>query len=123
MALGTAEHGGETSNAARVHERRIGGRQLLGDDDRPRREHCERLERLLDEVADEPDRKSTRLNSSHRCISYAVFCLKKKNRTISASWGKLLRRMSRTCSASHLFRSDRGLCSSSSCRLSRASHR
>src|SRR5437763_2484071 len=27
------------------------------------------------------DRKSTRLNSSHRCISYAVFCLKKKNYT------------------------------------------
>src|SRR5437879_9535953 len=26
------------------------------------------------------DRKSTRLNSSHRCISYAVFCLKKKNK-------------------------------------------
>src|SRR5436189_23709 len=26
-----------------------------------------------------PDRKSTRLNSSHRCNSYAVFCLKKKN--------------------------------------------
>src|SRR5437763_186004 len=25
------------------------------------------------------DRKSTRLNSSHRCISYAVFCLKKKH--------------------------------------------
>src|SRR5437879_7344746 len=28
-----------------------------------------------------PDRKSTRLNSSHRCISYAVFCLKKKTST------------------------------------------
>src|SRR3712207_7881256 len=28
------------------------------------------------------DRKSTRLNSSHANISYAVFCLKKKNRTI-----------------------------------------
>src|SRR5437879_10522516 len=27
---------------------------------------------------EEADRKSTRLNSSHRCISYAVFCLKKK---------------------------------------------
>src|SRR5437763_8027010 len=27
------------------------------------------------------DRKSTRLNSSHRCISYAVFCLKKKKMT------------------------------------------
>src|SRR5437762_8184982 len=33
------------------------------------REH-ERIGRQL-------DRKSTRLNSSHRCISYAVFCLKK----------------------------------------------
>ena len=27
------------------------------------------------------DRKSTRLNSSHQIISYAVFCLKKKNNT------------------------------------------
>src|SRR5437764_3586758 len=31
------------------------------------------------------DRKSTRLNSSHRCISYAVFCLKKKRWT-GAAW-------------------------------------
>src|SRR5256885_2901164 len=30
-------------------------------------------------VRDHPDRKSTRLNSSHLVISYAVFCLKKKN--------------------------------------------
>src|SRR3989454_2587865 len=29
------------------------------------------------------DRKSTRLNSSHLVISYAVFCLKKKTRTVS----------------------------------------
>src|SRR5205814_5880566 len=29
--------------------------------------------------ATDPDRKSTRLNSSHLGISYAVFCLKKKN--------------------------------------------
>src|SRR6266508_6918754 len=28
-----------------------------------------------------PDRKSTRLNSSHVAISYAVFCLKKKNKS------------------------------------------
>src|SRR5207248_10804267 len=28
------------------------------------------------------DRKSTRLNSSHRTISYAVFCLKKKNHNV-----------------------------------------
>src|SRR5437879_9287739 len=31
------------------------------------------------------DRKSTRLNSSHRCISYAVFCLKKKKKNIDDS--------------------------------------
>src|SRR5688572_31803225 len=31
----------------------------------------------------EGDRKSTRLNSSHSQISYAVFCLKKKNEDIS----------------------------------------
>src|SRR5690349_22470230 len=32
-----------------------------------------------------PDRKSTRLNSSHVEISYAVFCLKKKTNTHTAS--------------------------------------
>src|SRR2546429_4834271 len=31
----------------------------------------------------EQDRKSTRLNSSHGYISYAVFCLKKKKKTIT----------------------------------------
>src|SRR2546422_3200800 len=30
-----------------------------------------------------PDRKSTRLNSSHGYISYAVFCLKKKKKKVS----------------------------------------
>src|SRR2546430_13144812 len=34
---------------------------------------------------DDEDRKSTRLNSSHSQISYAVFCLKKKNNTITPS--------------------------------------
>src|SRR5437764_7720493 len=44
-----------------------------------------RFERVIIEtsgVADPAplvDRKSTRLNSSHRCMSYAVVCLKKKN--------------------------------------------
>src|SRR5438552_9154319 len=33
--------------------------------------------RILDEARQ--DRKSTRLNSSHQIISYAVFCLKEKN--------------------------------------------
>src|SRR5258708_8922323 len=35
------------------------------------------------------DRKSTRLNSSHQIISYAVFCLKKKNITSYVSSARL----------------------------------
>src|SRR5436309_7649750 len=35
----------------------------------------------IDEVIADADRKSTRLNSSHVKISYAVFCLKKKKKT------------------------------------------
>src|SRR5436190_7200800 len=34
----------------------------------------------LPRAAEALDRKSTRLNSSHTVISYAVFCLKKKNK-------------------------------------------
>src|SRR5690554_7009623 len=40
---------------------------------------------FIDEVtfnAEHTDRKSTRLNSSHVRISYAVFCLKKKKKTL-----------------------------------------
>src|SRR2546430_11500224 len=68
-------------------------RQLARDDAdpaRPREEEGVALEHrlilvdpLLDEVDGRPaDRKSTRLNSSHSQISYAVFCLKKKNQTL-----------------------------------------
>src|SRR5256885_8375691 len=32
------------------------------------------------DIVTDPDRKSTRLNSSHLVISYAVFCLKKKKK-------------------------------------------
>src|SRR2546427_11713906 len=35
------------------------------------------------EPSDDRDRKSTRLNSSHSQISYAVFCLKKKKKNIT----------------------------------------
>src|SRR5436189_4238717 len=44
--------------------------------------HFASREAMLAEAADR-DRKSTRLNSSHRCISYAVFCLKKKKKNKS----------------------------------------
>src|SRR5690349_23328923 len=43
-----------------------------------RRQHRLRHRHLADHVHVELDRKSTRLNSSHVEISYAVFCLKKK---------------------------------------------
>src|SRR5437762_6536816 len=36
------------------------------------------MARCAIELLSNPDRKSTRLNSSHRCTSYAVFCLKKQ---------------------------------------------
>src|SRR2546422_5955066 len=58
------------------------------DDDRPQEAVKERkfgtsrneLQKLA-EWLDSQDRKSTRLNSSHGYISYAVFCLKKKKTT------------------------------------------
>src|SRR3712207_8380074 len=40
------------------------------------------LEPLVDPFLQVADRKSTRLNSSHANISYAVFCLKKKNKHV-----------------------------------------
>src|SRR5690606_41883031 len=47
-------------------------------------QHLARAERLaghgVDRAGADEDRKSTRLNSSHVKISYAVFCLEKKNR-------------------------------------------
>src|SRR3712207_7650290 len=47
------------------------------------RRHCPGLVPTLRRVENgfQPDRKSTRLNSSHANISYAVFCLKKKTTT------------------------------------------
>src|SRR5690242_20930677 len=68
--------------------RRLPGNHLQGQPS------CERLpasrsDRFAGpaEVCLEPeDRKSTRLNSSHMSISYAVFCLKKKTTTSTRSW-------------------------------------
>src|SRR3712207_7096405 len=49
-------------------------RDLDSEDDRAQ----QRRSALLSDGHEDPDRKSTRLNSSHANISYAVFCLKKK---------------------------------------------
>src|SRR5437667_4293813 len=43
-------------------------------------DHHRRSHRLREHAAPDEDRKSTRLNSSHITISYAVFCLKKKKK-------------------------------------------
>src|SRR5947209_16645831 len=45
-----------------------------------RRRRHQRSRRRLQPVRRDQDRKSTRLNSSHANISYAVFCLKKKKK-------------------------------------------
>src|SRR5256884_1479505 len=45
------------------------------------------LDSIADLMHDPKDRKSTRLNSSHGYISYAVFCLKKKNKYSSGHRG------------------------------------
>src|SRR5947209_13582836 len=45
------------------------------------RNRCRYAACFLRGVGARPDRKSTRLNSSHANISYAVFCLKKKKKT------------------------------------------
>src|SRR6266566_6346030 len=42
--------------------------------------HADRRRRVVAHVEVDADRKSTRLNSSHLVISYAVFCLKKKKK-------------------------------------------
>src|SRR5690348_18116186 len=49
-----------------------------------------RPSRLAPRVLGDGDRKSTRLNSSHPSISYAVFCLKKKTK-------KSIKRLRSTC--------------------------
>src|SRR5437764_12301654 len=44
---------------------------------------------MVEDYVKDLDRKSTRLNSSHRCISYAVFCLKKKKKRKSSNTTRL----------------------------------
>src|SRR5437588_697065 len=76
--------GGRWRGAVACVARAAGGRHTGGYAERP-------LERFDPEPTDDfrcfgdrlvRDRKSTRLNSSHTVISYAVFCLKKKNNSI-----------------------------------------
>src|SRR5437879_11108036 len=64
--------GAQSEPRAQLHAAEIGAPRGLGAD------APVRAAGLAGGLKTAEDRKSTRLNSSHRCISYAVFCLKKK---------------------------------------------
>src|SRR2546426_161662 len=59
------------------HSKLVGQAGIINLQDEPRVDHG--LVRALEHRRHGIDRKSTRLNSSHLVISYAVFCLKKKS--------------------------------------------
>src|SRR3712207_7671014 len=61
-----------------VDQLRAGGQQRPGGDVLQVEVEAAQLVAEVRQVVGEEDRKSTRLNSSHANISYAVFCLKKK---------------------------------------------
>src|SRR3712207_7568040 len=61
------------------------GQHLVGRQPAEQREPCDIDQRVAHADERDQDRKSTRLNSSHANISYAVFCLKKKIKLISYS--------------------------------------
>src|SRR5688572_31487050 len=57
------------------------GRRLIDVIERAEDDHQRAIESVIALMVVFRDRKSTRLNSSHSQISYAVFCLKKKKET------------------------------------------
>src|SRR5207253_8940007 len=71
-----------------LHDERLGPQDLLGRAEGDRQPQDLALDGMLEPAVEGEvlglsvplDRKSTRLNSSHVAISYAVFCLKKKKK-------------------------------------------
>src|SRR6266536_5995730 len=68
-------------DALPIFDRVLASRGLSRDRARDLAERLDRLE----------DRKSTRLNSSHEGISYAVFCLKKKTKRLIGVGARIIR--------------------------------
>src|SRR5947208_6270957 len=60
------------------------------------------LAALVSAASATADRKSTRLNSSHQIISYAVFCLKKKKQPKNHAGTERSRLRRRTVSSEHV---------------------
>src|SRR3989442_4887194 len=69
----------EQGGHPQVVELQLGEAELAAEGDREDADVDRMRERVLVVVPQRGDRKSTRLNSSHVRISYAVFCLQKKN--------------------------------------------
>src|SRR2546426_3172969 len=80
-------HAGPTRGGRPVRPRGLRRKGDRGGADR-RRRAAPRGRRGRDWAA---DRKSTRLNSSHLVISYAVFCLKKKKRNDTTPSNKIIK--------------------------------
>src|SRR5207245_6438615 len=74
--LNRGEEDGEEDRPEEESDQPV-GRQAA--EDAEEEEQHRQLGLFPDEHREKGDRKSTRLNSSHGSISYAVFCLKKKN--------------------------------------------
>src|SRR2546430_13166865 len=83
-----AETSGKDSRSRK--RRHMGGRRCAAHDEANAVRWCDRRTRMS-WPALAVDRKSTRLNSSHSQISYAVFCLKKKLEHISNASGQIQR--------------------------------
>src|SRR5258708_11203933 len=69
----------EASGLHRPAAGRDRGAREVAAGDRPHHRHAASPPLHHGQGRQDQDRKSTRLNSSHQIISYAVFCLKKKN--------------------------------------------
>src|SRR2546422_1484829 len=72
-----AKVGSKDDDVCHSHESLVIGRRMS-------RGRCQLLIRNSWGGGDSADRKSTRLNSSHGYISYAVFCLKKKKKKMTS---------------------------------------
>src|SRR5258705_8133230 len=82
--------GGGCRGVLRPRDRSSGSSEPDVRDRRPRRSDLERVLGPVEARRRTSDRKSTRLNSSHLGISYAVFCLKKKNQYSTCRYDSLI---------------------------------
>src|SRR2546430_11567247 len=79
---GSEAHREIQADAERANERRVRSRGHRGAGNRSGAQWARTEPGFQQSAGNYEDRKSTRLNSSHSQISYAVFCLKKKKKEL-----------------------------------------